>query len=122
MGIISTKLRKSAEGQRCCFEIPGVCNGNRGTTVLAHIRDEVAGKSTKANDWSAGFACGACHEHYDNHRLSREDELFYALRAMQRTHRIWHDMGLMAIPAVASRPKPSTKIMPRRHIATGEIV
>ncbi len=30
-------LRKAARGRECQVRIPGVCNGNPETTVLAHI-------------------------------------------------------------------------------------
>lgn len=121
MGVISTKLRNSAKGQPCHFCIPGTCTGDRETTVLCHIRDEAAGKSTKANDWSAAFGCHACHDAIDQHRLSREDELFFSMRAMQRTQAHWIAAGLMVIPQDMSRPKPLGKVMPRRHIGTGEV-
>lgn len=31
-------LRKAARGRECQVRIPGVCNGNPETTILAHIR------------------------------------------------------------------------------------
>ncbi|HFR8650170.1 TPA: nuclease domain-containing protein [Escherichia coli] len=31
-------LRKAARGRECQVRIPGVCNGNPDTSVLAHIR------------------------------------------------------------------------------------
>ena len=120
MGIVSTKLRNSAKGQPCAFQIPGICNGDPETTVLAHIRDGAKGIANKANDWSAAFACSACHVAIDTHRLSKEDELFYCLRAMQRTQAYWIRKGLVVVPVDTHRPKPSSKILPRRHIATGE--
>jgi hypothetical protein len=122
MGIISTKLRKSAKGQTCTFHIPGVCCHDPEQTVLCHIRDESKGLGNKANDYSAAFGCYACHEAIDQHRLPREQELAYCLRAMQRTWAIWVEKGLVVIPADVARAKPSSKIMPRRHIATGEIL
>ena len=32
-----SKLRKSAKGQLCLVRLPGVCNHNAETTVLAHL-------------------------------------------------------------------------------------
>lgn len=119
MGITSAKLRNSAKGQACTFQIPSVCNCDPSTTVLAHIRDETKGLSNKANDWSAAFACSACHDAIDQHRLSKEDELFYCLRAMQRTQAVWIAKGLLIVPADTPRSQPSKKILPRRHITTG---
>lgn len=119
MGAVSTKLRGSARGQHCTFRTP-FCNYDPATVVLCHIRDDVTGRSTKANDYSAAFGCSSCHDAIDQHRLSKEDELFYCLRALQRTLHIWVQSGLVSVAADTSRPKPSSKIMARRHIATGE--
>lgn len=122
MGIISTKLRNSARGQACTFQIPDVCNHSPETTVLCHIRDHAKGLGNKANDWSAAFGCSACHDAIDQRRMSKEDELFFSLRAMQRTQAHWIAKGLIVIPADMSRPKHSSKILPRRSLGTGEIL
>jgi hypothetical protein len=119
MSHISSKLRNSAKGQNCTFNTP-FCNHDPSTVVLCHIRDEVTGKSTKANDYSAAYGCFACHDAIDQHRLSKEDELFYCLRALQRTMRNWVSRGLIVVPEDTHRQKPSSKIVARRHIATGE--
>ena len=116
MGVVSTKLRKSAKGEVCTFCIPDICFPNNETVVLCHIRDETKGVGNKANDWSAAFGCHECHTAIDQHRLSKEDELFYSLRAMQRTHAIWIARGLIVIPQDTHRPKQSSKILPRRQI------
>lgn len=128
MGVVSSKLRNSARGEQCTFRIPGVCQGGTETTVLAHIRDEAKGLGNKANDWSAAFACQSCHDAIDNHRLSKADEFAYSLRAMQRTHAIWHAKGLLIVPQDQTRAKPSSKIMSRRFTGneidprTGEVL
>lgn len=113
MGVVSQRLRDSARGQVCTFAIPGVCNHNPETVVLCHIRDEAAGKATKAHDLSSAFGCYACHELIDQHRLPKVDELFYSLRAMQRTQARWFELGLLTFPAKASRQPPLTKIVQR---------
>ncbi|WP_189400911.1 MULTISPECIES: nuclease domain-containing protein [unclassified Mesorhizobium] len=120
MGIISQKLRDSAKGQACTFAIPGICNHDPATTVLCHIRDESKGLSNKANDYSAAFGCHACHDAIDQHRLSKQDELFYSLRGLQRTWDNWVSRGLIVVPQTVSARKPSSKTLPRRHIITGE--
>jgi hypothetical protein len=122
MPLVSTKLRQSARGQACTFCIPAICNGNPETTVLAHIRDESKGLSNKANDYSAAFACSACHEHFDQNRMSKEERATYALRGLQRTHAIWVELGLMQFPETAAKPKPLSKTMPRRHPITGQAI
>jgi hypothetical protein len=76
----------------------------------------------KSDDFHAAFGCSSCHEALDNHRLSYESELYYSLRALQRTIRIWVQSGLVFVPQDTARPKPSSKILPRRHLATGETI
>lgn len=109
--MISTKLRNSAKGQPCCFNIPKVCNYNPETTVLCHIRDETKGFGNKAQDFSAAFGCSECHRAIDEKHLSKEDELFYSLRALQRTWKLWIDMGLIVLPVdpVTAKKKPGKK-------------
>ncbi len=116
MGIVSTKLRNSAKGEVCTFCIPGICFPNNETVVLCHIRDEAKGMGNKANDWSAAFGCHACHAAIDQHRLSKEDELFYSLRAMQRTQARWIERGLIVVPQDKPRQWRSDKIVPRPEI------
>jgi hypothetical protein len=98
MGLVSPKLRASARGEDCTFQIPGVCNRNPETVVLCHIADERKGLGNKSDDYSAAFGCSSCHEAIDQHRLSAEDELFFKLRGMQRTWRRWVETGLIKLP------------------------
>jgi predicted chitinase len=120
MGIISTKLRNSAKGQPCMFQIPGICNHDPATVVLAHLPSEIKGMGNKSDDFHAAFACQNCHEAIDNHRLSREDCLYYSMRALQRTMRNWVSRGLVVVPEDTHRHKPLSKTVARRHIGTGE--
>jgi hypothetical protein len=122
MGIVSTKLRNSARGQPCMFQIPGICNHDPSTTVLCHLPSEIKGLATKSDDFHAAFGCSNCHETIDNNRLSREESLYYSMRALQRTMRNWVTRGLVVFPIDTARSKPLSKTVPRRHIATGEIL
>lgn len=120
MGMISTKLRNSARGEECTFQIPGVCNHNPETTVLAHLPSEWKGMGTKSPDWCAAFACSSCHESFDNRwAISEVDMPFYAHRALQRTWRRWIERGLIVLPVdpetAKKRPKRKAK-MPSRPI------
>lgn len=115
MGIVSQKLRDSAKGQECTFQIVGVCNHNPETTVLAHLPSQVAGKGTKSDDWHAAFACSACHEALDQHLLSEANELAFCFRALQRTQKVWRDMGLITI-AGDNEKKPSKKTLPPKPL------
>lgn len=58
-----TKLRKAARDRYCQVRIPGVCNHNPETTVLAHVRlAGVTGGGQKAPDILGAWACSACHQ------------------------------------------------------------
>lgn len=122
MGVTSQKLRASARGQTCTIQIPGVCNHNPETTVLAHAPSEFKGTATKSHDFHGCFACYACHDTLDQHRLERWEECFYWLRGIQRTQAYWYEKGLMVIPVDTPRPKQSSKILPRRHPLTGAVI
>lgn len=120
MGIVSSKLRNSARGQKCTLCIPGICNNDPETTVLAHLASETKAMGTKSHDFFAVFSCDQCHYHLDNNRLSELDRLYFSLRGLVRTWEIWVASGHIIIPIDTHRAKPSSKILPRRHLATGE--
>jgi hypothetical protein len=62
----TTPARKAAKGQQCMVRIPGVCNGNPETTVLAHYRlAGYCGAGTKPDDLMGAYACSACHDECD---------------------------------------------------------
>lgn len=73
--IKSNKIRKSAKGESCCLRLPGICNGNPETTVLAHVHTHFSGIATKSNDLHGFYACSACHQAYDNHEVENIDVL-----------------------------------------------
>lgn len=65
-------LRKEAKGRECMIRIPGVCNGNPETTVLAHYRlAGISGMGMKSPDLIAAWACSSCHDAVD-----RRDSMF----------------------------------------------
>jgi hypothetical protein len=59
----SKKYRDAAKDQPCQMRIPGVCNGNNETTVLAHANG--AGWALKSDDYNAADMCSACHDEFD---------------------------------------------------------
>ena len=97
--IRSQKLRDSARGEECTFQIPGVCNGNPETTVLCHLSDESHGVSRKSDDIAVAYGCSNCHDALDGRTRSiYGDELeWYARRAMVRTWRRMIEKGLIKI-------------------------
>ena len=81
-----TKLRKEAQGKPCMVRIPGVCNGNPETTVLAHYRlAGYCGTGLKTDDDMAAWACSACHDECD--RRTRLMNIDYV--------RLWHAEGVL---------------------------
>lgn len=96
----SQALRDSAKGQRCTLRIPGICNHNDETTVLAHMPFGHGGWATKASDDHAAFACSDCHDMLDGrHRVSIGIEpvvvLECCIRGMGETRAIWRQQGLV---------------------------
>lgn len=62
-----SKLRELARGKPCMIRIPGICNGNSETTVLAHVRIiGVSGMGIKAPDIFGAWSCSSCHDYVDN--------------------------------------------------------
>ncbi len=97
----SKKLRESARGQDCTVRIPGVCNHNPETTVLAHLNG--SGMGTKASDLHAAFACYACHLVLDGHSnnrggFSKEQIELMHRQGVQRTQQFWLDNGYLELP------------------------
>ena len=92
-------LQKSAKGQECQMRIPGICNGDPETTVLAHIRrGGVAGVGQKPPDPCGVFACSACHDALDGrtNRLVTMEELDACIvEGQQRTLAWWWNNGYL---------------------------
>ena len=59
-------LRKFARGQSCTARIPGVCNQDPDTVVLAHCNlFGMGGMGMKAPDLCGAHVCSACHDQLD---------------------------------------------------------
>lgn len=91
-----SKISKSAKGQECMVRIPGVCNFNPETTVLAHLNG--FGVGTKAPDYLAAYCCSACHAVIDGHTKSQHsaDEIkIFHYEGVFRTQEILAHGGLI---------------------------
>jgi len=96
--VIVADLRKAARGIECQVRIPGVCNHNPETSVLAHIRlPGTCGMGIKPPDLLGAIACSACHDEIDRRTRLTEAEYAHtcALEGMARTLIIWLKMGLI---------------------------
>ena len=76
-------LRQLAQGQPCMIRVPGVCNRNPETTVLAHYRmADLCGVGMKPPDWCGAWACRACHDAVDGRVNLSKVWTHYELRIM----------------------------------------
>lgn len=93
-------LRKAAWGQMCQVRIPGHCNHNPETSVLAHYRlAGTCGTATKPHDMQAAIASSNCHDIVDG-RVKIDDFTKTEIRLMHaeaafRTHVIWREKGIL---------------------------
>ncbi len=95
MKIVSKSLRASANGRGCTLRLPGICNHNPETTVLAHLACGQRGVGIKGPDTVACYACSACHAEID--LLINTDGLPArdVLRAIAETHAAMINAGVM---------------------------
>lgn len=84
-------LRTIAAGRECSLRLPGVCNYDPTSTVLAHIRrGNTAGGGQKPADINAVPLCSACHDAFDGR--TRTSYSRHELDAeMLRAHCQWLD-------------------------------
>lgn len=93
-----TDLRAAARGRPCQVRLPGICNHDPETTVLAHIRrGGVNGMGRKPNDLAAVLACSSCHDEIDRRtrRLDIRDIDGALIDAWARTIDLWAREGLI---------------------------
>lgn len=83
-----SKLTEAARGRLCQVRLPGICNSNPETTVLAHYRlSGVCGMGMKPSDLIGAHACSDCHDAIDGRvgTMPREQARFAHLEGMVRT-------------------------------------
>jgi len=90
-------LRKSARGQDCLVRIPGICNHNPETTILAHRNG--AGMGRKHNDLFGAFCCSDCHSFVDGGWTRTDytltEVLRYHFEGIFRTQQWWIDNNMI---------------------------
>ena len=96
------RITKAARGRDCQVRIPGVCNGNPETTVLAHYRMAgTCGMGIKPNDLQGAWACSACHDLIDGRTRHpgyvREEIEFMHMEACFRTIDILIREGILKL-------------------------
>lgn len=83
-----TNFKKEACGRDCQIRIPGVCNFNSETTVLAHYRlAGTCGTGIKPDDIQGAWACSACHDEIDRRtrHINTETARLYHAEGVMRT-------------------------------------
>ena len=85
-------LRKEAKGRECQVRLPGVCNFDPETTVLAHYRKAgITGIGEKAPDQLGAWACYNCHMAVDGQmktHYSRDELELHHLQGIAKTQAI----------------------------------
>lgn len=97
--IQSEAIRRAARDHYCTLRIPGVCNGRRDTTVLAHPPIGNGGMSLKGSDIDGAFACSDCHDVVDGRTPFNSDRaqvLACWIRGSQETRRTLVKRGLLS--------------------------
>lgn len=91
-----SKARNSARGQDCTARIPGYCNGNPETTVLAHLPG--GGMARKRRDIHGAYCCSDCHDVLDGRRktpIDRPTLQLWHLEAVIRTQEVMIAEGII---------------------------
>ncbi|KAB5494659.1 DUF1364 domain-containing protein [Serratia sp. RJAL6] len=91
-----SKLTKEARGRECQVRIPGICNFNQETTVLAHYRlAGTCGTAIKPDDTQAAWACSACHDEVDRRTrlIDANDARLMHAEGVMRTQEILRKEG-----------------------------
>ncbi|WP_260523966.1 DUF1364 domain-containing protein [Serratia sp. PL7] len=93
-------LKEEAKGRDCQIRIPGVCNFNPYTTVLAHYRMAgTCGTGIKPDDAQGAWSCSSCHDLIDGRKKTTDythDELrLMHAEGVLRTLAIWKKEGLV---------------------------
>ena len=89
-----TKAQRAARQQPCTLVIPGICNRDPDTTVLAHVGRH--GSAKRNHDDEAVYACSSCHDAIDyrskyflsnnwvEQEALRKDREWFIARALER--------------------------------------
>ena len=94
-----SKLRDAARGMECMVRVPGLCNHNRETTVLAHYRlSGTCGMGIKPIDLAGAWACSSCHDAIDGRTKTGFErttlDLMHA-EGVFRTMAALHKLGML---------------------------
>ena len=97
-----SKLTESARMEQCQVRMPGICNFNPETVVLAHLPSGLGGKmGGKSIDLCSTYACSGCHDEIDgrtrHQEYTRNDVMRYAYEGHMRTLNKFVEKGLIQL-------------------------
>lgn len=106
-------LRAFAKGKPCFVRVPGWCNHEPETTVLAHVRMVgYSGMSMKIPDLFAAFACSHCHDIVDGRtptlEFSYSERRALLLEGMVRTQIYLLERGILLVADALSEAQRLT--------------
>lgn len=97
MRVVSQRLRDSARGEDCTLRLPGVCNFQPETTVLAHVPCGQRGIGMKGPDQISAYTCSACHDALDGRSRGVEVDGWDVIRAVAETQQRMIEKGLLSV-------------------------
>ena len=100
MRVSSKKLRASANGRECTVRMPGICNHNPETTVLAHLPCGQKGMGMKGFVSVAVYACCSCLDVIDG-RAAGDIDWQDMPRAIAETHEGLIRSGILTVKGAA---------------------
>lgn len=93
-------IMDAANGEKCTFNIVGVCCHDSEKTVTCHLPDKTGGSNRLTGSLHIAFGCHDCHYLIDNHNklvLRDFDREFYMRRAHNRTINRLIDLELIVV-------------------------
>ena len=97
MIIKSEKLHNSAKGQDYTLRLPGICNFNSETVILAHVPCGMSGMGMKGPDIIAAYLCSDCHDVLDQRKSLVEVDGWDVIRAVAETQCRMVQAGLIKV-------------------------
>ena len=93
----SAKIRKFARGRDCTIRLPGFCNRDSDTTVMAHPPIANGGMGSKASDLECAICCWGCHMAIDQHIAKRIDVFECWIRGSAETRAQLVEAGIVEV-------------------------
>ena len=88
-----SRLRKEARDRECQVRLPGTCNFDNSTTVLAHYRlSGISGMGYKSPDLIGAWCCSNCHSALDT---PKGDQINQALDKLAHAEGVFRTIAIL---------------------------